>query len=157
MVTLEYAYEALCAQIDGMRKEMREDKAAGVEFNVQKHQFIESLIEAAKLLNRELRFNKIVEDAVNNLAHKNYKLIDRSMAIDALYKLTTDPNLKFDFNSVCNVIRGLPKAELKTDKDFEEFVKAAEKLALDPNGEEPADVEAPQEPADEETDSESKS
>jgi len=156
MVTLEYAYEALCAQIDGMRKEMREDKAAGVKFNTQKHQFIGSLIEAAKLLNRELRFNKIVEDAVNNMAHKNYKLIDRSMAIDALYKLTTDPNLKFDFNSVCNIIRALPDAEFKTDKDLAEFMKAAEQLALDPNGEEAADVEAPQEAADE-TDSESKS
>lgn len=153
MVTLEYAYQALCAQIDGMRKEMREDKAAGVEFNVQKHQFIESLIEAAKLLNRELRFNKIVEDAVNNMAHKNYKLIDRSMAIDALYKLTTDPNLKFDFNSCCNVIRALPDAEFKTDKELEEFIKAAERLTLV----EAADDETTQEPADEETDNESKS
>ena len=156
MVTLEYAYEALCAQIDGMRKEMREDKAAGVEFNTQKHLFIESLIEAAKLLNRELKMNKIVEDAINNQAHKRYKLLDRSVAIDALYKLRTRLPGEFDFNTVCNTLRMIDCYEFKTDKDLAEFMKAAEQLKLNPYEEETADAKTLQEAADK-TDSESKS
>ena len=119
------AYQILCIQIDGMAKEVRAIKERGEEPDPKGLQFISAMREGAKLLNWERNCNWSVEEAVKNMAQKNYKLIDRSVAIDALSKI--DPK-DFNFNTVCNILRKCPKFDFKTSLDLSDFITAAKTM-----------------------------
>lgn len=122
----EQAYMILCEQIDGHKKRLEEIREEKGVFDQKLWGLISALMEGAKSLNIDLNSQAAALQAAENVAKKNFRIIERNMAIDALYMI---PKEDFNYNTVCNVIRNLPFMSIKTDKEFENFMSAALKMS----------------------------
>lgn len=122
-MTKETAFQILLEQIEGMKKQVAEEKEKTGKVNEKVWGLIRAMMEGALQLHLDLNCQAAAELAAKNAANKNYKLIDRSVAIDALSKI---PKEHFDFNTVCNVLRKLDHLDFKTELKLDEFAAQVE-------------------------------
>ena len=122
-MTEEIAYKILCEQIEGMKKQISAEKEQTGQLNEKVWGLTCAMMEGAKQLHLDLNCRAAAELAAENVAKKNFKLIDRSMAIDALRRI---PANYFDFKTVCKVLRKLEHLDFKTEYGLKTFASTVE-------------------------------